>query len=81
MLAKLRAKHLVIGHQPGKVHFADGTVREKDEPFAWAGRVFLIDTGLSRGVSDSGGVVLEITRAEAKAVRANGVSRTLWTSR
>ena len=48
----LGARHLVIGHQPGKTTFADGTVRKAGEIFCYdEGLFFMIDTGMSRGVT------------------------------
>jgi hypothetical protein len=50
-IEKLGAHHLVFGHQPGKMKFSDGTVREPDAIMQkYDGLVFFIDCGLSRGV-------------------------------
>ncbi len=78
MLGALGCKHLVIGHQPGHVRFADGTSREKGELFQKYGRVFLVDTGMSRGVGDSEGALLRIHGAEARAIKPDGTERVLW---
>jgi hypothetical protein len=78
MLSALGCKHLVIGHQPGHVKFSDRTSREKGELFQKYGRVFLIDTGMSRGVGDSEGALLWIHGAEARAVKPDGSERVIW---
>ena len=60
-LAALGARHLVFGHQPGKLEFPDGTQRAKGQVFMkYDGLVFLIDTGMSRGVDAGRGAVLKI---------------------
>ena len=52
-------KHLVVGHQPEKVEFDDGTKRRKGEAFQkFDGLVFLIDVGMSRAIDDSRGALL-----------------------
>jgi hypothetical protein len=59
--AALGAKHLVMGHQPGKVGFADGTKRSADEMTEhYSGRIFLVDTGMSVDVDDTGGALLHV---------------------
>jgi hypothetical protein len=51
----LGVKHLVIGHEPGKVTFADNTYRDPGQIYTqFKGLVYLIDTGLSRGGSAGG---------------------------
>jgi hypothetical protein len=66
----LGVRHLVIGHQPGKVQFADKTVRKLGELSQhFDGLIFLIDVGMSRGVSYSTGAVLRIHTTD-KAVQA-----------
>jgi hypothetical protein len=77
-LRALRARHLVFGHQPGHVRFADGSERKKGELFQKWGRVFLIDTGMSRGVGDSRGALLRIHGNEAFAVGPDGAARSIW---
>src|SRR5262249_54205000 len=55
----LGVRHLVIGHQPGKVRFADGSTRKAGEMYPYGdGLLFLIDVGMSRGVGDSRGALL-----------------------
>ena len=47
---------LGLGHQPGKITFADGSVRERDRVFQkFDGLVFLIDTGMSRARTATAG--------------------------
>ena len=75
----LGVAHMVQGHQPGKVTFADGTVREKAEMFQRWGLLFLIDTGMSRGVGGSKGAILRIVNnSEVTAVCPGGLSTLLW---
>lgn len=64
--AALGVSHLVMGHQPGAVAFADGSKRAQDAMYAaYGGLVFLIDTGMSVGVDDTGGALLHIKNAGA----------------
>ncbi len=64
----LGAKHLVMGHQPGAVSFADGKNRAADEMFEkYDGLLFLVDTGLSVGVDGTGGRWLHVKGAESSA--------------
>jgi hypothetical protein len=82
-LQPLGVAHLVFGHQPGKVDFADGAHRKKTEIFCgFGGMVFLIDTGMSRGVDGGPAALLKIhhdaDRVSATAVFATGVTTTLW---
>lgn len=70
----LGAKHLVFGHQPGKVDFANGQSRAAGEVYSvFAGMAFLIDTGMSRGAPDGGiGAVLKVQDGRATALYADG---------
>ena len=75
--------HIVQGHQPGAVEFPDGQKRKKDDLFQRYGLLFLIDTGMSRGVDGdkSSGGALHITggtNPTAVAICANGKGKTLW---
>lgn len=77
--AALGVRHIVQGHQPGEVQFADGVVRHKGEMFQRWGLLFLIDTGMSRDIDDSQGALLSITRgAKAVAVCPDGSETRLW---
>jgi hypothetical protein len=55
---QLGVKHVVIGHVPGKVTFPDQQVRRPGELFhhfgPGGGQLWLIDSGLSRGMSNTG---------------------------
>jgi hypothetical protein len=77
----LGAHHLVFGHQPGKIKFADGTERAAGEMYQrFDGLVFLIDTGMSRGVASGRGALLHVTGDSvhgATAVYADGTTRVL----
>jgi hypothetical protein len=81
--AALNAHHLVMGHQPGKVGFADGGKRQRDELYvAYSGLLFLIDTGMSAGVDHTGGALLHIEHAGTRGehweeVLPNGDKRVL----
>jgi len=86
-LDMLGCKHIVMGHQPGKVEFEDGTKRKKDTMFpVFGGLLFLIDIGMSRGVHDglTNGSLLHITKEEATAFYPpdnsfkNGSREPLW---
>ena len=76
----LKVAHIVEGHAPSAAQFPDGTNREAGQMFQWHGLLFLIDTGLSRGVDYSNGAVLHIQTAkgEASAICANGTVTPLW---
>jgi Calcineurin-like phosphoesterase len=89
---KLGVKHMVQGHQPGEVDFGNGVTREADAVFQGYGLLFLIDTGMSRGVdgSKSAGGAIRITfgesivsgplihDTEATVMCANGQEKRLW---
>jgi predicted AlkP superfamily pyrophosphatase or phosphodiesterase len=73
-VSALGARHLVFGHQPGKVEFADGSTRPKDAPFGkFGGLVFLIDTGMSRGADSARGAVLRFHRDGADHLTATAL--------
>lgn len=79
----LGVKHLVQGHQPGNVEFPDGKKRNKTDLFQRYGLLFLIDTGMSRGVdgkTSGGGALLITGKSNPKVVGicANGKRKTLW---
>ena len=57
----LGVTHMVEGHVPSPVVFSDDVKRNRGEMFQRFGLLFLIDTGMSEGVDDSGGAVLHIT--------------------
>jgi hypothetical protein len=80
----LGVAHVVEGHVPSPVAFADGVQRERGEMFQRFGLLFLIDTGMSEGVNDSGGAVLHITTRggeQATAICPDGKKTLLWDSR
>jgi hypothetical protein len=80
----LGVAHIVQGHQPGDVKFPDGEKRKAFHFYQRYGSLFLIDTGMSRGIdgSDSLGGALRITGsgADQKAVVVcpDGSTKTLW---
>lgn len=79
----LGVAHLVEGHVPSAVVFADGVKRNRGEMFQRFGLLFLIDTGMSEGVDDSGGAVLHITYQggeKATSICPDGKSTLLWDS-
>ena len=76
----LRVHHIVEGHVPSEVHFADGVVRKPGEMFQRFGLLFLIDTGMSQGVDDSLGAVLHVTAHDATAICPDGKQTLLWDS-
>jgi hypothetical protein len=77
--AALGVRHMVQGHQPGDVDFADGVARHKGEMFQRWGLLFLIDTGMSADIDDSKGALLRISReGKAVAVCPDGKETPLW---
>jgi hypothetical protein len=80
----LGVKHLVQGHQYNAVKFPDGKNRKEEHFFQRYGLLFLIDTGMSRGIedSDSIGGALHITGSgddqKAIVICPNGQQTTLW---
>src|SRR5262249_23656059 len=78
----LGAKHIVMGHQPGKYTFADNSTRDKGKLFPRYGVLFLIDAGMSHGVDYSKGGLLYIqtgaSQTTATALYADGSSTQLW---
>lgn len=82
--AAASSRHIVQGHEPGKVDFSDGTTRSRGTLFQKFGSVFLVDAGMSRGVDASAGALLHIRRdvssgrASAQVVNAAGETAALW---
>jgi len=77
----LGVAHIVQGHQPGKVEFADSTTRKAGEMFQRYGLIFLEDTGMSSGIGDSMGGVLSIAghgKQRVDAICFDGTSAKLW---
>jgi hypothetical protein len=76
----LGVEHIVQGHVPSDVVFADGVVRNHGEMFQRYGKLFLIDTGMSRGVDDSDGAALYLPHGGEKAIAvcADGTRTLLW---
>ena len=73
----LGVKHLVFGHYPGKVTFADGTVREPGQIYQqFKGMVYMIDTGMSRGesVGNAGLLHIQPAHGHTSAIWADGKS-------
>ncbi|HWB13514.1 MAG TPA: metallophosphoesterase [Pirellulales bacterium] len=79
----LGVKHLVMGHQPGKATFSDGTTREAGEMTQkFDGLIFFIDVGMSKAINKSKGAALKIEqhgdRESATAVHAEDRQDLLW---
>jgi len=78
----LSAEHLVIGHEPGKVEFSDGSKREKGELYQKYDLIFLTDLGMSRGIDYSKGALMRIrgtgTATKVASISSQGVEKTLW---
>jgi len=77
----LGVNHLVQGHQNGNVKFPDGVKRKAFDFFQRYGLLFLIDSGMSRGIddSDSLGGVLKIEADKAELWCAGGdPPKTMW---
>jgi hypothetical protein len=82
-ISDLGARHLVIAHQPGKITFDDGVQRMEGEMFSrYDGLFFMIDTGMSRGVNNGRGALLQIhttaNHVVAAAVYGDGKTKLLW---
>ena len=83
LVAALGVKHLVMGHQPGDVHFSDHGFRKQGELYQkFNGLIFLIDCGMSRGIGNMGtgystGAVLHVKHDTATALFPNGSSKVL----
>jgi hypothetical protein len=83
-VATLGVQHLVQGHQYNEVKFPDKGNRKEEHFFQRYGLLFLIDTGMSRGIedSDSIGGALRITGSggdqKAIVICPNGSDKTLW---
>jgi hypothetical protein len=86
-VATLGVKHLVQGHQYNAVKFPDGRNRKEEHFFQRYGLLFLIDTGMSRGIedSDSVGGALRITGSggdqKAIVICPNGDEKTIWSKK
>jgi hypothetical protein len=78
----LGAEHIVQGHQPQSIAFADGTKRASGTMAELYGRVFLIDVGMSSGVNDSNGALLHVRHdavgEHATVVSPAGTAKLLW---
>jgi len=79
----LGVNHLVFGHQPGEVTFADKSHRQPDQMFTkFDGLIFMIDTGMSRGVDNGPPAILKIQQTPnantAYLITASGKSQLLW---
>jgi hypothetical protein len=85
--ATLGVKHLVQGHQYGDVKFPDKENRKEDHFFQRYGLLFLIDSGMSRGIedSDSIGGALHIVGSggdqKAVVICPSGDEKTLWSKK
>jgi hypothetical protein len=79
----LGVAHIVQGHEPSDIPFADGVKRNHGEMFQRFGLIFFIDTGMSQGVDDSDGAVLHITQngQQALTVCPDGKSTVIWDAR
>jgi hypothetical protein len=81
----LGVHHLVQGHQYGNVTFPDGVKRQRGHFYQRYGLLFLIDTGMSSGITDSddsGGGALRITgtggHQQAIVICPDGDTKVLW---
>jgi hypothetical protein len=73
-VSALGVRHLVQGHKPGKIKFADGTSRPGQTIFQKFGLIIFVDIGMSRGVDGTTGALLHITGDTAQIVRADGTT-------
>lgn len=78
----LGVEHIVMGHQPGKVVFLDGTTRERGVLYQKYGKIFLTDVGMSQGVDNNQGVLLKIhslgTKTSVTGIYADGHEVNVW---
>jgi hypothetical protein len=78
----LGVKHLVIGHQPGNVRFADGSSRKKGTAIQkFDGLIFLIDVGMSEAIDYSRGAMLHVKGGDgpkAVVIYPTKESEQLW---
>jgi hypothetical protein len=74
----LGVRHIVEGHVPSPVDFADGVKRDAGQMFQRWGLLFLIDTGMSSEVNESLGAVLHISGGKAMAVCPSGTKTEIW---
>jgi hypothetical protein len=81
--AALGVRHIVEGHHHAAATFPDGAMRRAGEMFNWRGKLFLIDTGMSREINDSTGAILRVRAAshDAVAVCADGSETLIWDAR
>ena len=82
----LGVKHFVMGHQPGKAVFSDGTKRHQGELLQkFDGLIFLIDVGMSEAIDYSQGAMLHIAESGgqqiATVVLPDGTSKEIWKSK
>src|ERR1051326_2913901 len=81
-LKALGVKHLVVGHVPGKVSFADKTSRPAGALYQkYDGTIFFVDVGMSRAVAYSSGALLHISgekHERAEILLNDGTKRELW---
>jgi hypothetical protein len=81
VIAPLGCQHLVTGHQPKGATLSGRLTRAPGELYsAFDGLLFLIDTGMSRGIGLSKGALLWIQTAQNAAVglSADGKAKELW---
>ncbi len=79
----IQCRHLVTGHQPKGVALAGGITRRAGELCAeYDGLLFLIDTGMSRGIGLSRGALLWIQNSSgiASSLSFAGEAKPLWRS-
>jgi hypothetical protein len=81
----LGIKHFVMGHQPGKATFSDGSKRKGGELVEkFDGLIFLIDVGMSSAIDKSEGAALRIEQLSGKqtatVIKANGSQDVIWKS-
>ena len=81
--AALGARHVVMGHQPGKAAFSDGTKRKAGQMMQkFDGLIFFIDVGMSKAINKSKGAALKIERQgdheSATAIHVGEPPEPLW---
>jgi hypothetical protein len=83
-LAKLPAKHIVLGHDPNAIEFPldpQGKRKEGELAARYDGRLFMIDVGMSYAVGESTGALMRVTLGAAPSattVFVDGTTKALW---
>ncbi len=70
----LGVQHIVQGHEPGKIKFADNTTRPAQTMFQKFGLIYFVDIGMSQGAEGTPGALLHIDGNAVEVVHADGTA-------